>query len=73
MKRAITTGDARMVARILNLAERCRCRCTFVTAEHQGDQSYYHVSIEFEGADDALRLLDSQLNRILAYEKELSA
>ena len=73
MKRTITTRDARTLARILNLAERCRCLCTLLCAEHVGDMAHYHVTVEMQGSDEALRLLDSQLNRVLAYERELSA
>jgi len=73
MTRTFTLADARTLARIVNLAERCRCRYTFISAEHHGDTSYYHVIVELEGADEALRLLDSQLQRVLAYDEEKSA
>lgn len=70
MTRTLTLADARTLARIVNLAERCRCRYTFLTAEHDGDMSCYHVVITLEGSDGALRLLDSQLQRVLAYEEK---
>ena len=73
MKRTMTISDARSLARIVNLAERCRCSYTFLTAEHQGDSNYYQVVIDLQGSDTALRLLDSQLNRVLAYDQEESA
>jgi hypothetical protein len=73
VKRTLTTRDARMLARIINLADRCGCLCTLLSAEHHGDMSHYQVSIELQGSDEALRLLESQLDRILAYERELSA
>ena len=73
MKRTLTTRDARTLARIVNLANRCRCFCTLISAEHVGDMAHYVVNVEIEGTDDALRLLDVQLDRILAYEREVSA
>jgi hypothetical protein len=73
MKRVLTTRYARTLGRIVNLAERCRCEFTLLSAEHRGERSDYQVTIEMQGSDEALRLLDSQLTRILAYERELSA
>jgi hypothetical protein len=73
MKRSLVARDARTLARIINLAERCRCTCTLFSAEHDGDVCSYHVNIEVQGSEDALRLLDSQLDRILAYEGEVFA
>lgn len=73
MTRTMTISDARTLARIVNLAERCQCTYSFLTAEHHGDSSYYQIVVNFEGTDEALRLLDSQLTRVLAYDEELSA
>jgi lauroyl/myristoyl acyltransferase len=72
MKRLLKLADARTLARIINLAERCRCTYTFVTAEYNGDLSYYHVHIELRGSDDSLRLLDSQIEKIIAYDTRYS-
>ena len=73
MNRTLVARDARTLARIINLAERCRCTCKLFSAEHYGDVCSYQVNIEVHGSDEALRLLDSQLDRILAYEGEVSA
>jgi hypothetical protein len=73
MKRSLVARDARMLARIINLAERCRCACKLFSAEHYGDVCSYQVDIEVQGSDEALRLFDSQLDRILAYEGEVFA
>ena len=73
MTRTMTINDARTLARIINLAERCRCTYTAISAEHHGDSSYYHVVVTLSGAEDALRLLDSQLTRLLAYDQEIPA
>ena len=69
----MTVAEARSLARIVNLADRCRCSFTFLTAEHHGDSSYYRVVVDLQGSDDALRLLDSQLNRMLAYDEDIFA
>ena len=70
MKRTMIVSTSATLARILNLAERCNCTYSLLSSEQHGDQSYYHVNIELEGASEALRLLDSQINRILNYDKE---
>jgi hypothetical protein len=68
--RRMTIRDARLLARIINLADRCRCIYTLLSAEHHGDDSAYHVSIELHGAEDALQLLDAQINRLLANDQQ---
>jgi hypothetical protein len=70
--RTLTVTNARTLARILNLAESCKCTCTFVLAEHYGDLSYYHIFVELHGSDEALCLLDSQVEGILTYERSCS-
>ena len=70
MIRTMTTRDSRLLARMLNLADRCRCTYTLLSAERCGDDTYY-VSVELDGTDDALHLLDAQMNRVLAtYHEE---
>jgi len=69
MTRTIVAHDARTVARIINLAERCRCTCTHVTAARAPDTSY-HVTLELHGTSDALHVLGKHLDRITAYRWE---
>lgn len=72
MMRRLTTRDARLLARIINLADRCQCTYTLLSAERCGDNYTYHIAVALHGTDDALRLLDAQMNRLLANHQEES-
>ena len=63
-----TVNDPRLVARIVNLAERCGCRYRSISAQ-AGDDTATHMRFEFAGTDEALRRLDAQIGRLIAIDR----
>jgi hypothetical protein len=63
-----TVNDPRLVARIVNLAERCGCRYRSISAESNDDLAT-HLRFEFAGEAEALRRLGSQIARLVAVDR----
>jgi hypothetical protein len=63
-----TVNDPRLVARIVNLAERCGCRYRSIAAESNDDLAT-HLRFEFVGDPEALRRLDAQIGRLIAIDR----
>jgi hypothetical protein len=63
-----TVNDPRLVARIVNLAERCGCRYRSISAESNDDLAT-HLRFEFAGEAEALRRLESQIARLVAVDR----
>ena len=68
MKHAITTRDARLVVRIVNLAHRFGCWYTSLHSKREGNG--YTATIEIDGPSESLRRLDLQVNKLLLEYKE---
>lgn len=62
--------DWRLLERVVGLTNRLGCAYTRVDV--QAGEKYYHATIDFTGAPDALRRLDAQLARLLNDDKEMS-
>jgi acetolactate synthase small subunit len=65
-----TVNDPRLVARIVNLAERCGCRYRSIAAE-SGDDLATHMRFEFAGEAEALRRLEAQIARLVAVDRAI--
>jgi acetolactate synthase small subunit len=63
-----TVNDPRLVARIVNLAERCGCRYRSISAESNDDLAT-HMRFEFAGEAEALRRLEAQIARLVAVDR----
>ncbi len=63
-----TVNDPRLVARIVNLAERCGCRYRSINAE-SNDDTATRMRFEFAGETEALRRLEAQINRLVAVDR----
>jgi hypothetical protein len=63
-----TVNDPRLVARIVNLAERCGCRYRSIAAQ-AGDDTATHLLFEFAGPEEALRRLEAQIARLVAVDR----
>jgi hypothetical protein len=63
-----TVNDPRLVARIVNLAERCGCRYRTIKAESNDDLAT-HIHFEFAGEAEALRRLEAQVARLVAVDR----
>jgi acetolactate synthase small subunit len=63
-----TVNDPRLVARIVNLAERCGCKYRSISA-HAGDDTATHMRFEFAGPAEALRRLEAQIARLVAVDR----
>ncbi len=63
-----TVNDPRLVARIVNLAERCGCRYERIAA-HAGDDTATHMHFEFAGPAESLRRLEAQITRLIAVDR----
>jgi hypothetical protein len=63
-----TVNDPRLVARIVNLAERCGCRYLSIAAQ-AGDDTATHLRFEFAGESEALRRLEGQIARLVAIDR----
>ncbi len=63
-----TVNDPRLVARIVNLAERCGCRYRSIAAESNDDLAT-HLRFEFVGDAEALRRLEAQIGRLIAIDR----
>jgi acetolactate synthase regulatory subunit len=66
-----TIHDQTLVARIINLAQRCGCR--FRSIEAHADAPTTRVRFEFEGSDRALRLLRTQVDKLMTYDFGMTA
>lgn len=65
-----TVNDPRLVARIVNLAERCGCRYRSISAQADDDTAT-HLRFEFAGEAEALRRLEAQIARLVAVDRAL--
>ncbi len=63
-----TVNDPRLVARIVNLAERCGCRYRSIAAESTDDLAT-HMRFDFTGNPEALRRLEAQIARLVAVDR----
>jgi hypothetical protein len=66
-----TIHDQRLVARIINLAH--RCGCGYRSVEAYADAPTTRVRFEFSGSDDALRLLRTQVDKLMTYDFGMTA
>jgi hypothetical protein len=60
--------DERNIARIINLALRLGCSCKRFLANHTG--TVYEGQADFEGPGDALRRLQTQIDKLTHDDKE---
>jgi len=63
-----TVNDPRLVARIVNLAERCGCRYRSISAESNDDLAT-RIRCEFSGEAESLRRLEAQIARLVAVDR----
>jgi hypothetical protein len=63
-----TVNDPRLVARIVNLAERCGCRYRSINAESNDDLAT-RMRFEFDGDAESLRRLEAQIARLVAVDR----
>jgi hypothetical protein len=63
----MTVGDARTVARVINMAHRFQCRATRVDSTSSGDVTNAHF--EFAGDAQQLDRLRAQIDRIVQFER----
>jgi hypothetical protein len=63
----MTVGDARTVARVINMAYRFQCRATRVDSTSTGDVTSAHF--EFAGDAQQLDRLRAQIDRIVQFER----
>jgi acetolactate synthase regulatory subunit len=63
-----TVNDPRLVARIVNLAERCGCRYRSIAAESNDDLAT-RLHFEFAGEAEALRRLEAQIAKLVAIDR----
>jgi hypothetical protein len=63
-----TVNDPRLVARIVNLSERCGCRYRSIAAESNDDLAT-RLRFEFVGDAEALRRLEAQIARLIAVDR----
>lgn len=61
-------ADPRLVARIVNLAT--RCGCGYRSLEARVEAGATRMRFEFEGTADALRLLDAQIAKLVAVDRQ---
>ena len=66
-----TIHDQRLVARIINLAH--RCGCAYRSIEARTETPTTRVRCEFDGTDDALRLLRTQVDKLMTYDFGMTA
>ena len=66
-----TVHDQRLVARIINLAH--RCGCAYRSLEAHAEDPMTRVRFEFSGPDDALRLLRTQVDKLMTYDFGMTA
>jgi acetolactate synthase regulatory subunit len=66
-----TIHDQLLVARIINLAH--RCGCGFRSVEAYAEAPTTRVRFEFTGSDRSLRLLRTQVDKLMTYDFGISA
>ena len=66
-----TMRDQRLVAKIINLAH--RCGCGYRSVEAYSDDPQTRVRFEFDGTENALRLLRTQVDKLMSYDCEVPA
>jgi glycine cleavage system regulatory protein len=69
VRATMTLGDPRLVAKIIHLGLRHGCTYTKLHVHRSGDS--YETEIEFEGPEDGLRRLRTQLEKITHEETAL--
>ena len=66
-----TMRDQRLVAKIINLAH--RCGCGYRSVEAYSGEPDTRVRFVFDGTENALRLLRTQVDKLMTYDCETTA
>ena len=67
MKYDMVVGDARTVARVINMAHRFQCQAVRVDSTTTGDVT--KAAFEFTGDAQQLERLSAQIDRIVQFER----